>query len=73
MPFKRYFSKGSLIICDSKASNEKFTRLIKADIDKIPSKKHISKKGNSIASVNQMHSELKELNHQKKGIIINIL
>lgn len=68
MQFNKYFSKGSLIISDSKSSNDKFAKSIKADIDRIPHKKHTTKYGNSIASVNQIHMELKELNRKKKGI-----
>ena len=68
IPFKRYFQKGSTIIADSKSSNTKFIKLIKCNYDLIPSKKHLSKKGNHISEINQIHSDLKQLNRAKKGI-----
>ena len=57
-----------MIICDSKQSNRHFIDLVKARQDLIPQKKHISKNGNTISEINQIHSDLRRLNRLKKGI-----
>ena len=66
--FDHYFSCGSKIILDSKPGFKKHLEGKGCVCDTVPSGKHVSRKGNHINDLSQLHSELKEMNHHYRGI-----
>jgi len=65
--------KPTLIITDSAPGYNKFAIDNKLTIDQIPSMKHVSKHGNSLGSINQIHSGVKEFLRKYHGVSIRHL
>lgn len=66
--FKTYFQPYSTIIADSKSSNIKFAKLVRCNTNLVPSGAHLTKDGNHINDINQLHQELKALNAKYHGV-----
>ena len=70
--FKSHFTPGSRIICDDKSCLKTFAQNHQMKTDVIPSlanqKRFTTDEGNSLAVVNEMHSEFKNLIRRKHGI-----
>ncbi len=71
-PFRKHFKAGSMIICDDKACIKNFASNNDMTSDVIPSlanqTRFTTDKGNSLSSVNEFHTEAKNLIRQKHGI-----
>ena len=71
-PFRKHFKAGSMIICDDKACIKNFASNNDMTSDVIPSlanqTRFTTDKGNSLSSVNELHTEAKNLIRQKHGI-----
>ena len=68
-----YFFKPTLIVTDSAPGYKKFAKDNKLNIDQIPSVKHVSKHGNSLGNINQVHSGVKEYLRKYHGVSIRHL
>lgn len=66
--YKDGFSHGSTIVSDSKSSNTKFAKLVNCKASLVPSGKHLTKDGNHINDINQLHQEIKIMNVMYRGI-----
>jgi len=66
--FKEHFMSGSTIISDDSHSIQTFVSNNHFNSDIIPSNAYLTAKGNSNASVNELHTEAKNLIRQKHGI-----
>ena len=66
------FTKKSLIISDDKDAIRNFASLHKVNIDVIPSvggkDLHMTPNGNTLASINEIHSEIKDMIRRKHGV-----
>jgi transposase-like protein len=70
--FRKHFGKGSLIVSDDKPCIKNFAEANHMESDVVPScggqVRFTTKLGNSVASVNELHSEAKLLIRNKRGI-----
>lgn len=70
--FKNHFVKHSTIISDDKPYIQAFAYNNEMKTDVIPSlanqKRYTTSSGNSVSSVNELHTEAKEMIRHKKGI-----
>lgn len=66
--YRNHFSDDSMIISDDSHSIQTFVSKNKFKSDVIPSNAFLSENGNSVASVNELHTEAKNLMRQKHGI-----
>ena len=66
--YSSYFSKDCTIICDQKACIQSFAVAHGFGIDVVPSGSFKTHKGNSLATVNQLHQSFGELIKKKHGI-----
>ena len=66
--YKDFFLPGSTIVSDSKSSNTRFAKTINCKCNLVPCGKHLTKEGNHINDINQIHQELKIMNVKYHGI-----
>ena len=75
--YSRHFKRNSLVISDDKSSIINFASRNKLNSDVIPSiggqERYTTPLGNSLSSINELHSEIKDMIRRKHGVSIRHL
>jgi hypothetical protein len=68
MPFKERFNENSLLVADSKSAFIEFAASRKLKLDQIPSGFKTSNENNNIATLNGVHSQIRQFLSTFKGV-----